>query len=445
MITNFTRRELLKTGAAAAASFIIIPSGILARGKSPNERLNIAVIGCGHRGKPNVAEIKNENIVALCDVDERMIASMAARFPKAKTYIDWRKCLEQKDIDAVLVSVPDHSHAFINVWAMNRGLHVYSEKPLANSVQEARLVRKTYLKNKGKIATQMGVQRHAMMNMARVSELIHDGAIGTVSEVRLWCGRRPLGGDYLPGGAEIPKQLHWDLWIGPSPFHPFNPEYIKGGCLNWNRFWDFGSGQIGDMGSHIMDIAWWALDLGLPSSCRCEGSEFNPSSVPTWITAEWEHPANAWRPALKVYWYDGGKMPGFPSKLFDRKEMDTGDGGALFKGDKGYLLCNFGSRVIMPLRDSDIVTYYHPRKKEDLIAPVKSHQKDWVRACKSDLKTKADFEYSGNMIEHNLLSLVAYRCGKALEYDSQAMKAANCPEAEQFFTKTYRKGWTLNG
>lgn len=443
MDSKFTRRDLLKAGAAAAASFTIIPSGILAKGKSPNEKLNIAMIGCGHRARDNFNEVKDENIVALCDVDTRMTDAMGKKCPKAKVYVDWRKCLEQKDIEAVVVSVPDHSHAFINIWAMNRGMSVYSEKPLANSVQEARLVREVYLKNKTKIATQMGVQRHAMPNMARITELIRDGAIGTVSEVRLWSGRTPVMNDYLPGGTEIPKELNWDLWIGPSTFHPFNPEYIAGGCLKWNRYWDFGSGQIGDMGSHIMDIAWWALDLEQPTSCKCEGPAFSPICVPNWIRAQWDHPANSWRPAVKVFWFDGGKMPAMPSKFFDRNALIT-ENGAVFKGDKGYLVCDFGSRFIMPVK-GDMVSHYHMRKPEELIQPVDSHQKDWIRACKTDLKTKTDFEYSGNMIEHNLLSLVAYRCGKPLEYDAKTMKATNCPEADQYFTKTYRPGYVLNG
>ncbi|MCX7012797.1 MAG: gfo/Idh/MocA family oxidoreductase, partial [Candidatus Sumerlaeota bacterium] len=308
------------------------------------------------------------------------------------------------------------------------------------SVHEARMVREAYLKVKDKVATQMGVQRHALDNMARIVELVKGGAIGAPLEVRLWSGRKPTGGDYLPEQGPIPPGLHWDLWVGPSPDHPFNPEYIKGGCLKWNRFWDFGSGQIGDMGSHIMDIAWWALDLRFPTSCMAEGTPVSESTCPEWLTAEWEHPANDWRPAVKVYWYDADKRPGAPSKALNIEPMGNG---AVFKGDKGYLLCDFGGRYLMPKGD---LTYYHPPKPEELIPPVKSHHQEWVEACKrSDHKTRADFDYSGTLIEHNLLALAAYRVGKKLEWDAEKLAATNCPEVEPFIKKTYRQGWTLNG
>jgi len=442
MGAQIDRRSFVKTGAAAAAGFMIVKSGVLAAGKSPNEKLNIAVIGCGKRGTPNAKSVSKENIVALCDCNENNLAKIAKTYPNAKTYIDWRKCLEQKDIEAVLVSTIDHTHAFVNVWAMNRGLHVYSEKPLANSVHEARVVRETYLKNKGKIATQMGVQRHAIPNMARIVELIKDGAIGKPSEVRLWSGRKPVGGDYLPE-EPVPAGLHWDLWVGPSPNHPFNSTYIAGGCLKWNRFWDFGSGQIGDMGSHIMDIAWWALDLGQPTSAKCEGSPVSPYTLPTWITAEWEHPANSWRGPVTVYWYDADKRPGVPSKSFTLEKMDNG---AIFKGDKGYLVCDFTNRYIMPVKNNDM-TQFKPPKPDEVIpdAPNQNHHEEWIKACKTGGPTRTDFDYSGTMIEQNLLALVAYRVGKKLDYDPKTGKATNCPEAGQYLQKTYRDGWVLNG
>ncbi|MBN2132791.1 MAG: Gfo/Idh/MocA family oxidoreductase, partial [Sedimentisphaerales bacterium] len=248
------RRTFLKHSAALGTGLTILNSGILKAGNSPNEKLNIAVIGVGGRGGANLNGVKAENIVALCDVNEQNLGAAAERFPQAKTYVDWRKCLDQKNIDAVVCSTTDHTHAFVNVWAMNRGKHVYCEKPLANSVHEARVVRETYLKNKGKLATQMGTQIHASDNYRRMVELIRRGAIGTVKKAHVWCSRMPAGGSYLPDAGPVPDHLHWDLWIGPSTYHPYNPKYF-GGCLAWNRFWDFGSGQIGDMGSHMMDMA----------------------------------------------------------------------------------------------------------------------------------------------------------------------------------------------
>jgi predicted dehydrogenase len=416
----------------------VLKSGILTAGRSPNEKLNIAIIGVGGRGGGNMDSVKGENIVALCDLNEKNLAAAAKQFPNAKTYIDWRKCLDQKDIDAVVCSTTDHTHAFVNVWAMNRGKHVYCEKPLANSVHEARVVRETYLKNKQKLATQMGTQIHASDNYRRMVELIRRGAIGTVKEARVWCSRTPEGGSYLPEVKPVPEHIHWDLWIGPAPFHPYNPGYL-GGCLAWNPFWDFGSGQIGDMGSHMMDMAYWALDLRLPTTCQAEGTPVNPDTCPQWLTAEWDHPANDWRPAVKVYWYDGGKKPGLPSKVFSREELFKG---VLFTGDMGWLLADYDWRILMLKGD---MTHYNSPKPDDLIPSSPGHHEEWIIGCKTGKPTLCNFDYSGALVEHNLLALVAYRVGKKLEWDAKNLKAANCPEADQYIRKTYRQGWVLNG
>ena len=466
------RRELLRAGAVAGMGLVVLRSGLLQAGQSPAEKLNIAVIGVAGRGGSNLGDVSSENIVALCDVNAQNLAKAAEKHPKAQTYADWRKCLEQKDIEAVVCSTTDHTHAFVNVWAMNRGKSVYCEKPLANGVHEARLVRETYLKNKDKIATQMGTQIHATDNYRRMVELIRGGAIGVPQEARVWCSRTPHGGDYLPAAGDAPPHLNWDLWTGPSPMHPYNAGYM-GGCLAWNPFWDFGSGQIGDMGSHMMDMPFWALDLKDPISCKAEGSPVSTDTLPTWLTAEWEHPANDWRPAVDVYWYDGGKKPGMPSKVFDREELFKG---MLFKGDKGCLLADYDYRILMPIK-GDFTQYKSP-KPADLIPPSKGHHKEWIDAAKTDKKTLCNFDYAGALVENNLLALVSYRLGKAqtrdlaeaakaakgkakakdqekvkeeytvgrkLAWDAAALKATGCPEADQYIQRKYRNGWVLNG
>jgi hypothetical protein len=440
MSQHVNRRTFLTRTAAFGAGVTVLKSGILKAGNSPNGKLNIAVIGVGGRGAGNLNAIKGENIVAICDVNEKTLAKAAEGFPQAKTYVDWRKCLDQKDIDAVVCSTTDHTHAFICVWAMNRGQHVFCEKPLANSVHEAHVVRQTYLKNKGKLATQMGTQIHASDNYRRMVELIRRGAIGTVKDARVWCSREPAGGSYLPAVEPVPAHIHWDLWIGPAPFHPFNPGYL-GGCLAWNRFWDFGSGQIGDMGSHMIDMPYWALDLTLPTTCKAEGPPFYPDTCPQWLTAEWDHPANDWRPAVKVYWYDAGKKPGMPSKVFNRDELFKG---VLFSGDKGYLLCDYDFRILMPIRGGDM-THYSSPAKEELIPPSPGHHREWIIGCKEGKPTLCNFDYSGALIEHNLLALVAYRVGQKLEWDAKNLKATNCPEADKYIYTQYRQGWVLNG
>ncbi len=438
MGSKVNRRTFLKGGAAAGAGFFVVNSGILRAGQSPNEKLNIAVIGVGGRGGSNLNNVRSENIVALCDVNSNNLAGAAKRFPRAKTYSDWRKCLDQKDIDAVVCSTTDHTHAFVNVWAMNRGKHVYCEKPIANSVHEARVVRETYLKNKGRIATQMGTQIHATRNPRRVVELIRDGAIGSVKDCKVWCSRTPAGGSYLPEQKPVPKHIDWDLWIGPSPFHPYNKGYF-GGCLAWNRFWDFGSGQIGDMGSHMIDLAYWALDLRFPTSCEAKGTEVNSDTCPQWLTAEWDHPANGRRPALKLSWYDGGKKPGMPSPAFNREKLFKG---LLFTGDQGWLLADYDYRILMLRGD---MTHYKTPGAEELIADSPGHHREWIIGCKTGKPTLCNFDYSGALIEHNLLALVAYRTGKKLEWDAKRLKATNCPAADKYIRKTYRRGWVLNG
>ncbi|HUS91949.1 MAG TPA: Gfo/Idh/MocA family oxidoreductase [Phycisphaerae bacterium] len=453
MKRRIERRTFLKQSVMAGAGVMVLRSGIL-HGKSPNEKLNIAGIGVGGRGWGDLNAVRSENIVALCDVNAKNLAKAAKQFPDAKTYVDWRKCLEQKDIDAVVCGTTDHTHAFINVWAMNRGKHVYCEKPIANSVEEARLVRDVYLKNKDKLATQMGTQIHASDNYRRIVELVRSGAIGTIKDAHVWCSRTPAGGGYLPE-EPVPDHINWDLWVGPSPMHPYNPGYI-GGCLKWNRFWDFGSGQIGDMGSHMMDMAAWPLDLGLATSCQAEGPEKNDATVPTWLKVSWDQPATDWRPAIKVHWYDGGKKPGMPMEIINREAAFKG---TLIRGDKGWLLCDYGWRILRP---SDDLTYFKPPTKETLIPPSIGHHAEWVLGCKEGKPTTCNFDYSGMLIENNMLGLVSYRLGqmetrktkdgeekvcvgKKLKWDAKDIQADGCPEADQYIKKTYREGWTLNG
>jgi predicted dehydrogenase len=448
MNTTFTRRSFLSHAAVIGGSLMIAPSGVVRTqgALSPNEKLNVALIGTWGRGEAHFGALSSENVVALCDVNEEHLAFGAKRFPNAKTYVDWRQCLDQKDLHAVVCCSLDHTHAFVANWAMNRGLHVYCEKPLANCVEEARVVRANYLKNKSKLATQCGTQRHEYENFNRVRELIRDGAIGPLESVSTWGNRQLPRPGYLPAEGEPPKHLHYDLWLGPAPFHPYNPGYFKGGpgmnCLSWNMYWDFGSGQVGDMGSHTMDLAWNAIDAGLPTSAEAKGDPFNADVTPVKLEMHFEHPANQWRPAIRVSWYQGGAMPESPNRMIDLKKIDHG---AMFEGTKGVLVADFTSRTLFPSGDHADLTYYKPRTPETLLPKLGNFQKQWINACKGDLKTACDFEYSGNMIEQMLLGLVAYRVGKKITYDSAAGRVTNSPEANALLRRTYRPGWTLNG
>jgi len=441
------RREFLNKTALTGAGLLILPSGVMAGKNSPGNKLNIALIGVWGRGLAHYDSIGHENVVALCDINEARFPEALQRFPGAKTYTDWRKCLEQKDIDAVVICTADHHHAFIANWALNRGLHVYCEKPLAITVEEARVVRANWLTKKDKLATQVGMQRHADPNFNRIRELIRDGAIGELQSATAWGNRQIRRKGYLPAEGAPPAGLHFDLWLGPSPDHPFNPGYFKGGpgmnCLEWNMFWDFGAGQIGDMGSHTMDLLWNAVDAGIPTSAEAKGEAFNPDVTPVECESHFDYAANDWRGPIRVSWYQGGLMPRSPNRAIDLKAIDHG---AYFKGSKGFLVADFTSRMIIPFGGGADLSYYKPRTKENQLPPLGHFQQQWIDACKNpSLKTACDFEYSANMIEQMLLGLVAYRVGKKLEYDGTAGKVTNCPEANEFLSRKYRDGWVLNG
>ena len=440
------RRRFIRSVAFTGAAGLILPRTRLFGADAPSNKLNIALLGTWGRGEAHYGGISQENVVALCDVDERHLAGAAKKWPQAKTYADWRKCLEQKDIDAVVCCTADHTHAFVANWSLNRGKHIYCEKPLGNCVEEVRVVRANYLKNKSKLATQVGTQRHANANFNRVRELIRDGVIGELQEVSAWGDRKIPRPGYLPAQGEPPSYLSYDLWLGPSPFHPYNPGYFSGGsganCLQWNMYWDFGSGQIGDMGSHTMDLAWNALDATLPTTAEGKGDPFNPDVTPVKLEIHFDLPANDWRSAIKASWYQGGALPESPVRYVDLKKIDHG---VMFEGSKGHLIADFNSRILFPQGNQADLTYYKPRKKEELLPPLGDFQKQWINACKGSLKTACDFEYGGNMIETMLLGLVAYRVGKKIKYDGVAGKVTDCSEANDLLRRTYREGWTLNG
>jgi predicted dehydrogenase len=347
----------------------------------------------------------------------------------------------------VVICTTDHTHAHIANWAINRDMHVYCEKPLAISVEEARVVRANWLPKKGKLATQVGMQRHAAANFNRVRELIRDGAIGDLQTAYAWGNRQIRRDGYLIGDGAPPEGFNYDLWLGPSPYHPYNPGYFNGSaganCLSWNMFWDFGAGQIGDMGSHTMDLLWNAVDATLPTSAEAKGEKFNPDVTPVECESHFDHPANDWRGPIRISWYQGGVMPRSPKPAIDLKAIGHG---AMFKGTKGFLVSDFDSRIVMPFGDSADLTYYKPRSAETLLPPVGHFQKQWFDACKNPgNKTACDFEYSANMIEQMLLGLVAYRVGKKITYNGATGQVTDCPEANEHLGRKYREGWPLNG
>jgi predicted dehydrogenase len=279
-----------------------------------------------------------------------------------------------------------------------------------------------------------------------VRELIRDGAIGELQAAYAWGNRQLRRPGYLPAAGAPPANLNYDLWLGPSPLHPYNPGYFSGGsgmnCLQWNMFWDFGNGQVGDMGSHTMDLVWNAIDAAPPTAAEAKGEAFNPEVSPVTLETHTEHPANDWRGPIKVGWYQGGALPNAPRDYIDLNKIGHG---AMFKGTKGFLISGFENRILVPFGDEADLTYYKPRAKSEVLPPLGHFQKEWFDACKGNLKTSCDFNYAGNMIEQMLLGLVAYRAGQRVEYDAVAGRITNLPEANQYLSKSYRDGWTLNG
>ncbi len=446
--TLMSRRKFLATTGLATTGFTILPSGTI-YGQGAGNKLNIAIIGAHGRGQQLYQHINSENIVALCDVNAKNLAMAAETFPKAKTYVDWRKCLEQKDIDAVVCCTPDSTHAMGAIWAMNRGYHVYMEKPLGNCAYEARMVRECYLKNRHKVATQHGTQRHAGSNCQRIAELVKRGAIGELRDVHTWGNRTHSMTDYYPDAGTPPDHINWDLWLGPSPERPFNPEYFAGtrpgtNCLRWNMFRSFGSWQVGDMGSHVVDFAWNAIEADRPTKISATGDDFNPAVCPSRLQAAFTLPANDWRGEIRLVWHQGGYMPNNPLEFVGLNRISHG---MMFVGSRGILVSDFNNRVIIPTGSAADMTYFNAPSEEDLLPAVGNFMGQWITAAKGNLKTNCDFDYAGRMIETLMLGLVAHEAGTELEYDIAAGRVTNMEAANSmpYFKRTYRDGWALDG
>ena len=368
------RRDLLKSFATGAAGLTILKSGTLRGATAPSNKLNIALVGVWGRGTAHYRSLRNENVVALCDINDQRTKEALTLFPRAKTYYDWREMLNQKDIEAVVICTADHHHAFIVNWALNRNLHVFCEKPLGISVEEARVVRANYLKRKAKVATQHGTQRHAFPNFERVRELILDGAIGELKVVHSWDSRQLPRPGYPEGKGMPPSALHYEQWIGPSHYHPYSPQYFGGSnglnCLFWNMYRDFGVGQMGDMGAHTMDLVWNSVDAGAPTAIEIDqdvSDKYNPDICPVKLKAHFTHPANAWRGPVELVWYQGGLKPESPKGYIDVNGIGNG---AIFEGTRGSIVCDFTTRVIIPNNDDGDLTYYKRRTKEHLLPLV---------------------------------------------------------------------------
>ncbi len=446
------RRSFLSS-AATASSFTLVSRHVLGgRGYvAPSDKLNIAAIGAAGMASADLDEMQVENIVALCDVDWERAAVSFKKFPKAARYRDFRVMLDkQKDIDAVLVATPDHVHAPATMAAIKAGKHVYCEKPLTHDWEEARRVGEAA--REAKVATQMGIQGHAMESIRLLCEWIWDGAIGPVREVHAWTPHPvwPQGIERPKDTPPVPETLDWDLWLGPAPQRPYNPAYLP---MLWRGWWDFGTGGLGDMGCHILDHTFWALKLGQPTEVYATCSIFvgealnwdkvlNTESYPRASIVRYRFPAREDMPPLELTWYDGGLMPAWPEELGRDRRMGDQYGGALYVGDKGKILCgSHGARGLRIIPESKMQAYQRPPKT---LPRSIGHRQEWMAACKGGAKPGANFDYAVPLTQIVLLGNVALRfAGKPLLWDGEQKKFTNIPEANRYLSREYRKGWTL--
>jgi predicted dehydrogenase len=435
-----TRRRFLQATAAGASSFFAWPLRAEDKKPSPNERLHVGVIGVAAQGEYDWTNVvaAGAEVVAWCDVDENRTGKARTTFPKASFDVDFRDLLDRKDIDAVIVATPDHTHAVATVAALKSGRHVYCEKPLTHDVYEARVVAETAAKEKR--VTQMGTQIHAGSNYRRVVELVQGGAVGPVKEVHVWCSTT-YGGAKRPTETEpVAKGLHWDLWLGTAPDRPFyrGKADHRGYCyepFNWRKWWDFGGGALTDMACHYVDLPFWALKLRHPTKVSAEGSPRpDPEAVADWVIVNYEFPARGDLPAVKLTWYDGGKQP----PHIAQGKVPAWGSGVLFVGEKGMLVADYGRHKLLPEKEFEGFVPPKPTIPDSV-----GHHKEWVEACKTGGPTTCNFDYAGALTEAVLLGAVSYRVGKPLEWDAKALKATNCPAAENYLRRQYRKGWKL--
>jgi predicted dehydrogenase len=437
------RRNFLKVTATVAAGFQVVPRHVLGQGLTPpSARLNLAGVGIGGQGGGVLNDMKRENIVALCDVDWSKAAGTFRAFPNAARFKDYRVMLEKrKDIDAVMIATPDHMHAPITLAALRAGKHVYVEKPMAHTIEEARLM--TQVAQETGLVTQMGNNGHAGEGLRLTREWIQAGAIGAVREVHGWSDRP---GKWWPQPAQrpaepmsVPADMDWDLWLGCASQRPYHKAYHP---FAWRGWFDFGTGALGDMAVHNLDPAFYALDLAAPISAEAHSSGLGRETYPAWQIIRFEFAASGAKPALRMTWYDGGKLPPKPTDLAD--EIDLSDNGILFVGDQGTLVCGGWSGAPSLFPASRRKGFRPPPKT---IPRSIGHRAEWLQACKyrRPNDAKAGFAYSGPFTEALLVGNLAARLQKRVEWDAASMTARNAPEAGALIRKAYRMGFGIEG
>ncbi|MDR2641587.1 MAG: Gfo/Idh/MocA family oxidoreductase [Planctomycetaceae bacterium] len=428
MISDKLTRRTFLTSATLLAGGAAFPAPAFLHAQNINSKLNVGCIGISGQGGYSVGNVRGENIVALCDVDQRHLNNGVATFPQAECFVDFRKMFDKFDgkLDAVTIATPDHIHAAASINAMKRGINCYTEKPLAHDLGETRKMIEV-AKDK-KVKTQMGIQMHAQQNYHRVVELIQAGAIGKVKEVHVWVdkawGNRPIP----KGTFEVPKTLDWDVWLGPAAFRPYNPCYVPGG---WRSYWAFGTGTLGDMACHYLDLPFWALGLREPTTIEASGPPVNPECCSIGLTVKYQFPKTDKHEALMLTWYDHNVRP----PVIKEQGLPNWSAGVIFVGSDGLLLADYGKHILYP--ETKFQDYKRPDKS---IPPSPGHHAEWLNAIKNNGTTSCNFDYSGKITETILLGVIAYRTGKKLTWNPVALKT-DVAEANALLTTIPRKGW----
>lgn len=451
MSRRISRRQFIANTGLAGAGFWISGRSDGWASRSPNAKLNIACIGVGGKGDSDTNACGGENVVALCDVDENTVNKKAAKFPMAKKYSDYRKMLDEmgKEIDAVTVSTPDHMHAPAAIHAMSLGKHAFVQKPLSHTVAEARLMAK--LARDKKLATQMGNQGTSNDKLREGADLVRAGGLGKVKEIYVWTNRpvwaQAPGIKARPSWTDpVPPTLNWDSWIGPAPMRPFAAE--KGGKegfkgyhpFQWRGWWDYGTGALGDMACHTMNLPNMAMKLGTPIAVDAESDPLNPETYPGWARVVYEFPQRGELPPIKLIWHEGrkdGKLVQPALELFQGEKISGS--GSLIVGDKltMYSMDDYGGSWTLLPKGSPAPAF------ERKIPKSPGHAEEWIRACKGGEPAMSNFDYAGPLTEMILIGNVSMKAVKRIQYDGETGKVTNDAKANGFLTKEYRKGWEL--
>jgi predicted dehydrogenase len=445
--SEFSRRSFLK-GASLAAGALSFPSLLRSQngGGSPGQKLNIACVGVGGRGRSAVDGLKDENLVAFCDVDDARAAGTYRDYPSVPHFRDYRQMLDKlgNQIDAVAISTPDHMHFPIAVAALQLGKHLFVEKPLTHTIEEARKL--DAMAREKKVATQMGNQGHASEGIRLLKEWIHGGVLGDVHEVISWTDRAaafwPQGSpfakpvDHSKMIPVVPPTLDWDLWQGVAPERAYDPTYVP---FRWRGYWDYGTASLGDMGCHLLDGAHWALELDAPSHIEAISAFHNDLTGPSASAVTFKFPARGKFVPLTLKWYDGGLIPPVPPELGENYKFPTN--GTLFIGSKCTVFASTyqqSVRIVPEAKMRDLA----PTLPAKTIPRIQGgHFAEWVRACKGGPAAGSNFEVAAKLTELCLLSNVAVRAGRPIEWDAANMRVTNFADANQYLTKTYRPGF----